>query len=127
MADEPNAVLKIDDALLAEVGLGALPQADKDSLRQHIYVTLETNVGMRLADQMSDKQLSEFEQYFEAKDESGAFNWLETNFPNYRDIVTSEFNKLKQELVRTAPQLIASLSSQNSTPSSGDTQQPKVV
>jgi hypothetical protein len=74
---------------------------------KHIYETLEMRVGIRLADQMTNQQLDEFEQYFEAKDDAGAFKWLETNFPNYKDIVQEEFDKLKAEVAQAAPQILA--------------------
>src|SRR5207253_686777 len=63
---------------------------------------------IRLADQMTNQQLDEFEKYFEAKDDAGAFKWLETNFPNYKEIVQQEFDKLKAEVTQTAPQILAS-------------------
>lgn len=97
------------DTLLDEVGLGSLPEEEKKSLRDHVYETLEMNVGVRLADQMTDEQTQEFEQYFNAKDEAGAFKWLETNFPNYKEIVQEEFDKLKADLQKSAPQILASI------------------
>src|SRR3569623_500436 len=100
-------MLKIDNSLLVDVGLGSLPDAEKNSFLKHIYETLEMRRGIRLADQMSNEQLDEFEQYFEAKDDAGAFKWLETNFPNYKDIVQEEFDKLKGEIAQTAPQILA--------------------
>src|SRR3954452_6540148 len=105
-------MLKIDNSLLEELGLASLPDAEKNSLLRHIYETLEMRVGMRLADQMTNEQLDEFEQYFEAKDDAGAFKWLETNFPNYKDIVQEEFDKLKAEVGQSAPQIL-SASQQN--------------
>jgi hypothetical protein len=99
--------LRIDDALLTELGLGSLPEDERKALQKHIYETLEMNVGMRLADQMSNEQLDEFEQYFNARDDAGAFKWLETNFPNYKDIVADEFEKLKVEVAQNAPQILA--------------------
>jgi hypothetical protein len=65
-------MLKIDNALLQEVGLGALPDGEKNSLLKHIYETLEMRDGIRLAVQMSNEHLDEFERYFEAKDYAGA-------------------------------------------------------
>lgn len=100
-------MLKIDNNLLVELGLGSLPETEKNSLLKHIYETLEMRVGMRLADQMTNQQLDEFEQYFEAKDDAGAFKWLETNFPNYKDIVQQEFDKLKEEVRQAVPQILA--------------------
>lgn len=104
--------INLDLNLLAELGLGSLPDEEKRSLLNHIYETLEMRVGMRLADQMSNEQLEEFEKYFEAKDDAGAFKWLETNFPNYKEIVQDEFNKLKEEVRQSAPQILQSSQSQ---------------
>jgi hypothetical protein len=109
-------MLKIDNTLLEEIGLGSLPEAEKNSFLKHIYETLEMRVGIRLADQMSNQQLDEFERYFEAKDDAGAFKWLETNFPNYKDIVQEEFDKLKAEVAQTAPQILAASQQQAAHP-----------
>src|SRR6201996_1901417 len=105
-------MLKLDNSLLVELGLGSLPDAEKNSFLKHIYETLEMRVGIRLADQMTNEQLDEFERYFEAKDDAGAFKWLETNFPNYKDIVQQEFDKLKAEVAQTVPQILAASQAQ---------------
>src|SRR5580698_2768340 len=105
-------MLKIDNNLLVELGLAGLPETEKNSFLRHIYETLEMRVGIRLADQMSNQQLDEFERYFEAKDDAGAFKWLETNFPNYKDIVQQEFDKLKAEVAQSAPQILAASQNQ---------------
>src|SRR5882757_4410392 len=110
------SMLKIDNSLLQELGLSALPEAEKNSFLKHIYETLEMRVGIRLADQMSNEQLDEFERYFEAKDDAGAFKWLETNFPNYKDIVQQEFDKLKAEVTQSAPQILAASQQQAAQP-----------
>jgi hypothetical protein len=109
-------MLKIDNTLLQDIGLGQLPDAEKNSLLKHVYETLEMRVGMRLADQMTNQQLDEFEQYFEAKDDAGAFQWLEANFPNYKDIVQEEFDKLKGEVAESAPQILAAAQVQAAMP-----------
>jgi predicted RNA-binding Zn ribbon-like protein len=114
MADTPRSTLRIDNSLLQELGLDGMPQQDKTSLLKHIYETLEMRVGMRLADQMSNEQLDEFERFFNTQDDAGAFHWLETNFPNYKEIVAEEFAKLKEEVAKTAPQILASV--QNNQP-----------
>lgn len=99
--------LKLDNALLEDLGLGALPEGEKQLLLRQIYEKLEMNVGVRLADQMSNEQLDEFEKFVDANDDKGAFQWLETNFPNYKDVVNSEFEKLKIEIKQYAPQMLA--------------------
>jgi hypothetical protein len=65
---------------------------------------------------MTNEQLDEFEQYFEAKDDAGAFKWLETNFPNYKEIVQEEFDKLKSEVAQSAPQILAASQQQAAAP-----------
>jgi hypothetical protein len=109
-------MLKIDNSLLVEIGLGGLPEVEKNSFLKHIYETLEMRVGVRLADQMTNEQLDEFERYFEAKDDAGAFKWLETNFPNYKDIVQQEFDKLKAEVAQSAPQILVTSQAAQSHP-----------
>jgi hypothetical protein len=99
--------LKLDNSLIDELGLGALPEHEKQLLLRQIYEKLEMNVGVRLADQMSNEQLDEFEKFVDANDDKGAFQWLETNFPNYKDVVNEEFEKLKAEIKQYAPQMLA--------------------
>lgn len=99
--------LKLDNNLLEELGLGALPEHEKQLLLRQIYEKLEMNVGVRLADQMSNEQLDEFEKFVDSNDDKGAFQWLESNFPNYKDVVNQEFEKLKAEIRQYAPQMLA--------------------
>ena len=105
-------MFKLDDALLQELGLGNLPPAEKNKMLAHIYETLELRVGMKLAEQMSDAQLDEFEGFIDRNDEAGALKWLETNFPNYKDVVASELDKLKGEIKEQAPQIVEATMSQ---------------
>jgi hypothetical protein len=114
--------LKLDNNLIDELGLGALPEQEKQLLLRQIYEKLEMNVGVRLADQMSNDQLDEFEKFVDANDDKGAFQWLETNFPNYKDVVNEEFEKLKAEIKQYAPQMLA-VAQHNSQQAAGASQQ----
>jgi len=100
-------MIKLDDDLLQELGLAALPAEEKKKLLAHIYETLEMRVGMKLAERMSDAQLTEFEQFIDRNDEAGALHWLESNFPDYKDVVAAEFDVLKREIAQVAPQILA--------------------
>lgn len=113
-------MIKLDDDLLQELGLAALPPEEKKKLLAHIYETLEMRVGMKLAEQMSDAQLTEFEQFIDRNDEAGALKWLETNFPNYKDVVAAEFDRLKTEIRQVAPQILAASSQQSQATGSAD-------
>lgn len=99
-------MFQLDDNLLQELGLGSLPAAEKNKMLAHIYETLELRVGMRLAEQMSDAQLDEFEGFIDRNDEPGALHWLETNFPDYKKVVADELEKLKSEIKAQAPAIV---------------------
>lgn len=100
-------MFKLDNTLLEEIGLGSLPTDEKNKMLAHIYETLEMRVGMKLAEKMTNEQLDEFEGFIDRQDEAGALTWLETNFPNYKDVVAEQLEVLKNEIKATAPQIIA--------------------
>lgn len=112
-------MFQLDDNLLQELGLGSLPAAEKNKMLAHIYETLELRVGMRLAEQMSDAQLDEFEGFIDRNDEAGALHWLETNFPDYKKVVAEELDKLKAEIKAQAPAIVEATNAelQTNTPS----------
>ncbi len=110
-------MFKLDDSLLQELGLGALPSAEKNRILKLILEKLEERVGMNLASKMSEAQLDEFEKLMPAADDSEeiikqkeaeALRWLESNFPNYKQVVGDELEKLKVEIKQSAPQILAS-------------------
>jgi len=118
-------MLKLDNTLLEELGLGSLPADQKQAMLQHIYDTLELRVGTRLANQMTDQQLDEFERFIDAggdANQAQALQWLETNLPNYKEVVNQVFEELKAEIKQMAPQIMASSAP---TPAAG--QQPVVA
>lgn len=143
-------MIKFDDSLLSELNLAGLPEEEGKRLLKQIYETLELRVGKKLAEQMSEPQLDEFEmlmvpdngfaeQYlnrvkpgwqqseefvnslrhtravFEQKGlpfnensvkiEFGAVTWLGVNFPNYKQVVSSQLNILKEEIKRDSAQI----------------------
>ncbi|MGH7237573.1 MAG: DUF5663 domain-containing protein, partial [Candidatus Saccharimonadales bacterium] len=87
----------LDYNTLDELGLGALPPAEKKKMLAHILETLEMRVGTALANQMNDAQLDEFEHLMPSENdapeavsqkEQAALKWLEANFPSYKDVVS---------------------------------------
>jgi len=102
-------MLKLDNNLLQELGLGSLPEDQKRSMLQHIYETLELRVGTNLANQMTDQQLEEFEKFIDEggdANQAQALQWLEANLPNYKQVVNDVFEQLKLEIKEIAPQLV---------------------
>ncbi len=104
-------MFKLDNNLLEELGLGALPTDEKNKMLAHIYETLEMRVGMTLADKMSDEQLDDFEAYINKDDQDGALKWLEANFPDYKKVVAAELDKLKNEIKANAEHIVAASTS----------------
>ncbi len=76
-------MIRIDDSLLEELGLIALPEADRKELLTQIYRMLEERVGMRLAEQMSEQQLSEFERFVDG-DNAYVEQYLNVNRPGWQ-------------------------------------------
>jgi len=105
-------MIKLDDNLMTELGLATLPKEEKSAFLKHMYETLEMRVGTRLAERMSEQQMAEFEQFIASNDEQGAFHWLEGNFPNYKEVVAEEFEKLKTEIKPMASQIVAASQAQ---------------
>jgi hypothetical protein len=62
---------------------------------------------MKLAEQMTNEQLDEFEGFIDRNDEAGALKWLETNFPDYKKVVASELENLKNEIKASADTIVA--------------------
>jgi hypothetical protein len=123
---------KLDNDLLEELGLAALSPNEKQAMLRQILETLEMRVGTTLASKMSDAQLDEFEHLMPAEGddqtviqqkEQQALQWLESNFPNYKQVVNEELEKLKSEIRQTAPQIVAT-SQQNSLPNNYAPQSP---
>lgn len=114
-------MLRIDDNLLTELGLGSLPPPERKSLLGQLIETLELRVGIKLAQSLSDQQLDEFEALLptdkddaarRGEKERAALTWLETHFPNYKQVVASELENLKTEIGRDAPKILAAAGQQ---------------
>ena len=130
-------MFQLDDKFLQDVGLGDLPDDQKQAFLDHFREQLELRVGTRLSEGLSDGQLEEFEAFIDRKDDvvqswlanngpdyqedqifhqlkSGApanipenvilaeyasLKWLGINRPDYRDVVSSTMEELKQEII----------------------------
>lgn len=95
-------MFQLDDQFLQSVGLGDLPEDQKQAFLQHTYETLEERVGTRLADGLSEEQLQEFEA-FASQDESRTYAWLNANVPDYAN------QEDYKQLASTAPEGVSAL------------------
>jgi len=99
-------MFQLDDNFLQSVGLGAMPDDQKEAFLQHLYEELELRVGTQLSEGMDDDKLGEFEKFIENNDEQGALTWLEKNRPNYKDVVAAELEKLRQEVAASKDKIL---------------------
>jgi hypothetical protein len=100
-------MIALNREMLVELGLGQLSAARANQLLRRIYAELELRVGTQLVDQMSNEQFEQFDDYFQNGDDAGAFAWLEGNFPNYGEVVRSQFDQLKDEISANRNALLA--------------------
>lgn len=101
-------MLPLDQEFLVEVGLGIMPDNEKDLFLVHVHETLELRVGTQLARALSDELLSTFQALVEARDQVKALAWLERHCPSYAQVVTNELQKLKQEIIASRDRILAS-------------------
>lgn len=75
-------MFQLDDNFLTDVGLGALPDDQKQAFLQHIYEELELRVGTKLSEGLSEQQMGEFEAFVDqAEDKVRA--WFAANLSDY--------------------------------------------
>lgn len=98
-------MIKLNGALLEDLGLGALPPAEANTLLEVLYETLQMRVGMDLARDMTDEQCAEFGEII--GDDDRALVWLESNFPHHREIVQRHFAALCSEISAVADAILA--------------------
>lgn len=96
-------MFQLDDKFLQSVGLGDLPEDQKQAFLQHTYETLEERVGTRLAASLSEAQLEEFEG-FATHNEEKINAWLSEHVPNYQD--EEDYKQLAASAPDNVPPLV---------------------
>ena len=77
-------MFQLDDKFLQDVGLGGLPEDQKQAFLDHFREQLELRVGTRLSEGLSDGQLAEFESFID-RDSEKVDAWLAANVPTYQE------------------------------------------
>ena len=99
-------MLQLDDQFLVSVGLGDMPQDQRDMFLEHLLEELETRVGTRLSQDLSDEKLAEFEKLVEVRDEKAALAWLEDHRPDYKTVVADELEKIRAEVAASRDRIL---------------------
>lgn len=85
-------MFQLDDKFLDSVGLGSLPDDQKQLFIDHFREQLELRIGTKLSEGLSDGQLSEFEAFIDRNNDVVNF-WIARNVPEYQN--DSVYQQLK--------------------------------
>lgn len=94
----------IDEQFMAEVGLGEMPDAEKQAFMEQATEELEVRVGRQISSGLTPEQMHEFEGI---EDSAEITAWLNQNVPNFREEVMKVFEGFKQEVMRDRQQILA--------------------
>ncbi|MGB4762773.1 MAG: DUF5663 domain-containing protein, partial [Candidatus Saccharimonas sp.] len=75
-------MFQLDEKFLEEVGLGGLPEEQRNLFLDHFREQLELRVGTKLSEGLSDEQLQEFESFIDRKEDK-VNEWITANVPQY--------------------------------------------
>ena len=95
--------MEFDENFLQEVGLAAMPEAQKQSFLDYVQVELEVRIGMKVAEGMDVAKLREFEAI---EDDEEAVNWLKVNRPDYKEIVNNTIAEMKAEITANREKIL---------------------
>lgn len=95
--------MEFDDKFLADMGLSAMPEEQKRDFLAYVQEELEIRIGERISRGLSPAQLNEFDAI---TDPVEAAKWLETNRPDYREIVSRTIAEMKEEIRENRNRLI---------------------
>lgn len=87
--------MEFDEKFLIEMGLVAMPEAEKQKFLNYVQEELEVRIGERISRGLTEVQLNEFDMLTER---AQILRWLETNRPNYRQIVERTIAEMKEEI-----------------------------
>lgn len=94
--------MEIDENFLKEVGLLAMPEAQRKAFLDYVEEELEVRVGRKISEGISEEKLREFEMASKKE----ALRWLEENKPNFREIIRETVEELKREIAENRDKIL---------------------
>ena len=95
--------MDFNEEFLAEMGLAAMPEEQKQDFLAYVQEELEVRIGEKISKGLTEVQLNEFDMI---TDQAEAAKWLETNRPDYREIVARTIAEMKEEIKANRQQLL---------------------
>ena len=96
--------MQFDEKFLQEMGLSAMPEAEKQKFLNYVQEELEIRIGERISRGLPEEKLAEFDLITEPLE---AAHWLEKNRPDYREIVNRTIEEMKSEIRANRNRLVA--------------------
>lgn len=91
-------LVTIDEKFLSDIGLVDLSAEEKQQAMEDIKIALESRVGVKLTQGLSDDQVDQFNNILSGDDMNVAMEWMDTNIPNYRDVVMLELDAIVEQI-----------------------------
>ena len=79
---------------------------------------MQARLSEKLASQMNDSELDQFDQLADENDEAKLIAFLEQRFPNYQEVLQQTISEAKQELQEQTERLAEYLKRQQPVPPS---------
>ena len=95
--------MEFDEKFLQEMGLSSMPENEKQKFLDYLQEELEVRIGERISRGLTEVQLNQFDMI---TDQAEATKWLETNRPDYREIVNRTIEEMKAEIRANRHKLI---------------------
>lgn len=95
--------MKFDENFLTEMGLLSMPEDQKQQFLSYLQEELEVRIGERISNGLTETQLNEFDLI---NDPAEAAKWLNTNRPDYREIVNRTIEEMKTEVQANRDRLL---------------------
>ncbi len=95
--------MDFNEEFLAEMGLAAMPEEQKQDFLAYVQEELEVRIGEKISKGLTEVQLNEFDMI---TDQAEAAKWLEINRPDYREIVARTIAEMKEEIKANRQQLL---------------------
>ena len=107
--DSSQGKIQATQKFFEEVGLSALPEAEKPDFLKHVTETLQLRVGQRLVKFLNPTEIKEFNNLIESKNQQQAIDFLHKKIPQHSQILKEEMIKLQNEIKNDAPKILESL------------------
>jgi hypothetical protein len=96
-----------DNQIISDLGLTGLSEDQQMAMLATVYSTLNSRVGIKIADNLTEEQLDQFQKISETGDDAKAQEWLEANVPNYTQLVTEELEAVKKDIIANANDMLS--------------------